>query len=361
MNPLLQEAKGDQYAVLMVIHGYLEEGLDWPVWQYVERRVGPRGAALQALTSMPFLRNRGQLIGWKYGWTWWENFGASGGPNQNTKVQLTVAGLWALRFDELPRLYVELLRLCNDRWAQLPLSPTEVQYATISSHEVRLVLFPKQPSGSVTDKRLAQLKLLAQVEKPTFMQVATLPDGSWQLTVRDDIVEWANIDTVEAYLDRVMQIIEPEVNQVAAPRQLGTPAPTRRHRPAWMSQALDLAAREDHRGYFVGAWAALGTVLAGVATTLLVRDSAIATVAAGTFVAALSITFFGLMFAALFHLPPHRPRTVAQARPAEAIATAYSATVTVTAPHSARVTPLIDRCRSRRTTCVTLRARGEKT
>ena len=74
-----------------------------------------------------------------------DNFGLAGTPNRNTKVQLTLAGLWALRFDELPRLYVALLRLCNQRWEQVPLSGTEVQYAIITSDEVRQALFPGRP------------------------------------------------------------------------------------------------------------------------------------------------------------------------------------------------------------------------
>jgi Predicted nucleotide-binding protein containing TIR-like domain len=118
-----------------------------------------------------------------------------------------VAGLWALHTGELPTLYVELVRLCNDRRAQLPESPREATYATVTENDVRQTVFRKRPWGSETDKKLKQLRLLAQREKPTSMQVGILADGSWQLTVRDDISNYASLERVDDYIKRVVELL----------------------------------------------------------------------------------------------------------------------------------------------------------
>jgi len=211
INPLLAQPTHDQYAVLNTIYGQLEQAADWPIWQYVDHAVRPVGCAWPALRSMPLLKDTRVSLGWKYSWAWWDEWGLGGGdvqPRQDTQVKITVAGMWALRFGELPHLYVRLLRLCHQRWLELPRSPTQVQYVQLSSDEVRDALSDK--NTRVDQHRLTQLRQILQGESRSPLYAASVfQDGTWTLQVRENITEWSGIETVEDYLNRMMELIPP--------------------------------------------------------------------------------------------------------------------------------------------------------
>lgn len=210
MNPLLLEPDLDQSAVLNAIFGHFEEAADWPIWQGVDRQVGPPGTAVRALKSMPVIRETQIPLGWRYGWVRWDNWGVHGAvPYKDTKVQMTVAGIWALKFSVLPELYVQLLGLAQERRNQLPISFTDAQQATITSDEMRHGLFPKNQWGAFADRRLVQLRLLVEGEGPCPLQVIGLQDGSWAVSVDDNITDWAGVETVVDYVNRMMQLVDP--------------------------------------------------------------------------------------------------------------------------------------------------------
>jgi hypothetical protein len=208
----LDEATGDAYAVLQVLNAQLEERAAWPLFDYVDGQINPPGSAAKGIESMPRI-SAGQR-GWSYSWVWWEDFALSKAPFRHQAVQITVGGLWALRFDTLPKLYVGFLQLCNERYAARVRLPTEVVYATVTRDEVKEALFGDR-SGFDVERRLTQLCLLAQSENPTRNRIATFPDGSWTLTVPDTIVDYAGIKTVEEYVSRLIQEIEPPPAPIA--------------------------------------------------------------------------------------------------------------------------------------------------
>jgi hypothetical protein len=122
---------------------------------------------------------------------------------------MTVAGIWALKFPVLPELYVQLLRLAQERREQLPISFTDAQQATVTSDEMRHALFSKDQWGAFADRRLVQLKLLVEGEGPSPLQVVGHQDGSWAVLVNDNITDWAAVETVVDYVDRMMKLIDP--------------------------------------------------------------------------------------------------------------------------------------------------------
>lgn len=211
VNVLLQEViDGDQGAVLNIIHGYFEESSSWPIWQYVDLQVKPYGAAGAALANMPRLVDTTTPTGLSYGWTWSESRFST--PPAGTKIELTVSGLWALRFDELPRAYVELLRLCGRLQAELVPSATEVQSVTIDRKLLTGVLLAaarRHLDEAVIEKRLIQLQLLARREPPTMGHADLIEGAWWQLRVPPDITDYADVESVEDYLSRLTQSIEP--------------------------------------------------------------------------------------------------------------------------------------------------------
>lgn len=104
--------------------------------------------------------------------------------------------------------------------------------------------------------------------RAVLIQVRGRPDGSWQLTIRDDGAEGALVDTVGTHPNRQGEGTEPEPTPVAPPDPPGTPTRWLRQ-PAWLRQPRELATQEDHRGYFLVAWATVGAALAGVSTRAL--------------------------------------------------------------------------------------------
>lgn len=117
VNRLRDDLTDDQRAVLRIIHSEFEESARWPIWQYIDLQIKPRGAAAAALASMPRLRDPQHHMGMTYGLVWWENYYA--GPSQRTTVEMSVAGLHSLGCDELPELYVRMIRYLATEQAKL--------------------------------------------------------------------------------------------------------------------------------------------------------------------------------------------------------------------------------------------------
>jgi hypothetical protein len=223
MTRLLEKPSLDQSAVLSAIHSDFDGNMRWPLWQYVDLSVRPRGTAATALASMPRVRATGPGVRQSYGWTWWENIGVSSVPQANTTIQLTVAGLMALEFDDLPKIYVKLLRLCCERQSQLRPSPTQVVTATIEGRELKEVLFPDTRPG-IVPTQMTRLRLLVDRELPTQGQIVMQPDDWWNLRVPADITDYDDIETVDGYLNRVEQVIEPPAPMVrSAPSPFTVP------------------------------------------------------------------------------------------------------------------------------------------
>jgi hypothetical protein len=211
VNPLLDhELTPDQRAVLSVIHGELEENVRWPIWQYIDFSVKPYGAAVSAYSSLPGITDTRQPRGLYYGYTWTQRREML--PSPGTEVALTVAGLYRLSYDDLPRLYVKLLRYCVEEQTKLKPSPTAEVYVTLQFSDMLEVLLggysEEDHRSGHSRKRLRQLGLLANNEPPTAGRVIGA-DQAWSLQVPSDIVQYAEVDTVEDYLNHVVQSIEP--------------------------------------------------------------------------------------------------------------------------------------------------------
>jgi hypothetical protein len=204
------ELSDDQIAILKTVHDEFESAVRWPIWQFIDLQIKPQGAAMQALTAMPTIRDTRQQFGTVYGLVTWENRVNS--PVASTPMQLTVAGLHRLGFDVLPELYVRLVRYLADEQANLIPSATEVVERVITQAELHEALFgfPPEKTRSLADMRMEQLRMMLRREPPTmYMRVDVDAGESWTLTVPAEIEAYADIGTVDDYLDRVAQQTEP--------------------------------------------------------------------------------------------------------------------------------------------------------
>jgi hypothetical protein len=235
VHPLLEEATGEPYAVLHLIYSEFDELGEWPLWQYVEGKLDPAGTGktTSAVESMPRV-SAGQM-GWGYGWLWWEDFARSTAPHPHQQVQITVGGLWAIRLDALPKLYVGLLGLCNESYAHRDLKPTMLVTAKVTADDAATALFPGEDDGYHLVRPLDRLRLIAKQERPTFGRVgADGTKGYWEVTVPDSITRYADVESVEDYLNRLVEEIEPPPPQ---------PVPAPVSPPAWRRLFDRLASR----------------------------------------------------------------------------------------------------------------------
>ena len=79
LNPLTADLTRDQQAVLNLIFSYFHGAGDWPIWQFVDLGLQPPGSALDALSSLPRVRNPDPR-NWAqlYALVWWENMAMAG-------------------------------------------------------------------------------------------------------------------------------------------------------------------------------------------------------------------------------------------------------------------------------------------
>jgi hypothetical protein len=156
-----EELTVEQEAVLAVVHGELEQIERWPIWQYVDLLVQPYGAAWRAVSSMPRFRDDRQAIPAHYGLTWWGRMPMAINPQD--QIELTVAGLHRLHRDELPDLYVRLIRHCIEQQTKLTPSPTQTVNVTLEFSEILGALFhgvaDEVHTSGHSRKRLRQLRL----------------------------------------------------------------------------------------------------------------------------------------------------------------------------------------------------------
>jgi hypothetical protein len=255
----LEEATGEAYAVLHLIYGEFDKLGEWPLWQYVEGKLDPAGTGKtgRAVESMP--RVSGGQPGWGYGWLWWDDFIRSNVPYEHQRVQITVAGMWATRLDSLPKLYVGLLRLCNERYAGRELLPTQFVTATVTSDDMRTELFAEGTSDDTASGHLDRLRQVAEQERPTFGRIANrdLNKGYWEVAVPENITRYAGIRTVEGYLSRRIEEIESTL-----PAPVPTAPPPISLRPPRQGLGKRLVSRSLVENIVAGVVA--GVVVAGI-------------------------------------------------------------------------------------------------
>ena len=213
MTPLDIELTDDQEQLLKLIHGVFEADAGWPVWDYIDRSIKPRGTAEKALRSLPQV---GGIGGIRYGLVSWESSGLQV-PRPDTTIALTVAGV--LRVEPASPLLDLWMRLfCYLRSAQAALkpSPTDVLTLEVSDDQVIAHLFPdraRRGDTALVGRRMAQLRLL--LEQQPFLWRSCIvqphpPDGPWTIRVPADIVRFERADTVGAYIERLIELVAPE-------------------------------------------------------------------------------------------------------------------------------------------------------
>ena len=177
-----------------------ESGLRWPIFQYVEHELYRHHEidAMHALAECPTIGGPGS--GGQYGWTWSQT------RQPGDEIGLTVAGMAHLpAATGEANLFVAVLRLAVETQRSYEPSPTDVQTITITDQEVKDRLSPSWVSAAA----LADIPSLLRHEPATWHCTARSSEGVWELELSPYLRPYANLGTVQEYLQCLVEVVTP--------------------------------------------------------------------------------------------------------------------------------------------------------
>jgi hypothetical protein len=204
MHPLLAKPTSEQKRLLEVI--YRGRGLansaaqprPWPIFQYVEQELLVQHGldAMHVVTGCPSLGG----FGGSYGWTW------SVTNQPEDEIGLTIAGLMHLPDAEREvNLFLATLAVFVSEQRSFKPSPTEVVHVMMSASELRDCL---RPSWRLDATDLAYVHEALGHEPATWHSRPTTGDD-WIATLSPFLGRFADLDTPDSYLKRVIEIVAP--------------------------------------------------------------------------------------------------------------------------------------------------------
>jgi hypothetical protein len=139
-------------------------------------------------------------FGGAYGWTW------SGRNQPEDEVGLTVAGMMHVADAEREvALFLDVLRVLVSDQRSFEPSPTEVIVVQVSAGDLRDYL---RPHWRLDAAGLANIRDILSHEPATWHCQATQED-EWVLTLSPFLRRFAQLDTPDAYVERIVEIMAP--------------------------------------------------------------------------------------------------------------------------------------------------------
>jgi hypothetical protein len=222
---LREPLSADQLRLLSMIFGPFDQSGEWPVWQYpdiiLDSQYGLDAAEL--LESLPVAGERGPMSR-SYGLTWRDDSHRS--PIADSRVALTVAGMRYVP-EAVPLLgafQVTMLHMIEVQRHIVP-SPGVVVQATVSSESIAEQLLTASIEGLSAPPVKATLKKLRQMlgHEPYLFGVHQPQPGveEWTIKVPAILRAYRGVDSIQAYLDRVIELWIPQEQVPAAPPSSG--------------------------------------------------------------------------------------------------------------------------------------------
>ncbi len=212
---------GDQIRLLQVVYDGFSARGDWPIWQYVDMRLDGEGInAAAVFASMPPLVSDQDASQYAL-----VERSTRHEDNQAT-VRLTAAGLrFVLGAEPLLDAFLTTLRLITDKERSITPDPAEEVEATLTSDEVKeqLTLQRLRPPEA-DDLLVAAVGKVLQDEPPRAWSVMSGRSGDsgwWQvrlITGLSGIRALRGIDSIDGYVERIVQMLTPAPIPAIAPR-----------------------------------------------------------------------------------------------------------------------------------------------
>jgi hypothetical protein len=204
----------DQVTLLREVFIPFDRLGEWPVWAYVDHLIDRQGlVAEDVLASLPVAGDQGGGR-MRYGLTW--NSDGHWLPNPDTRLALTVAGMWHLGAASAPLLvaFKDAIRFLVDCQRSITPSPSEVIEATATSTELARWLAGSGPGnlqGPAADVILRKVGQLLEHEPYLWHGLSHPAQDSdrWEMVIPVSIRDYRDVTSVEEYIDVVEQRVAP--------------------------------------------------------------------------------------------------------------------------------------------------------
>ena len=186
----------------------------WPIFQYVEQELQVRYELdlMHMLETCPAIG--GQVSGGNYGWAW------SNTRQPGDEIGLTVAGMaHVARAEDEVQVFLGALSVLVEAQRSFKPSPTELMQVKVGV--VHLGEAIAHSGYSFSPAGLSSLANTLRHEPATWNCQASETDDDWTLTVSPFVRRYSGLDSVEAYLGRVIERLTPP----AAPAEALYPSP----------------------------------------------------------------------------------------------------------------------------------------
>lgn len=203
----------DAIVLVQLLYEELCSNSDWPVFDYVERRLKPLGVdAAATIAGMPTV---GQP---KYGPVWFQTMGPI--PRPESVVGATLAGLAQLPEAECTvDACLRVIRGLADHWQSQPLSPR--QPASLAVRWVDIAQLVRSNDGDPLVTQVNAVIRLLEHEPPTWggTNLGSEPsDRRW--TVPRTVAAFEHVQSLPQYFDQVVDLLTPARVASAADPQI---------------------------------------------------------------------------------------------------------------------------------------------
>jgi hypothetical protein len=207
VNVLASDQDPKQVALLRVIWDEARFTGRWPTFDFVERTLYQQDDlhARDILPSLPFVRPHGSPGGYGLVWT---PAGAARTPSPDDETALTLAGLRSLpEAVDFVELVCRLISALSARERAIRPDAAGVARDTFSC--VDLAAFMRPVRHAWPPETTALLRTVLQHEPATAGSIRELDGGEWEIDLQPVLRRFADLDSVDDYLDRVLALLSP--------------------------------------------------------------------------------------------------------------------------------------------------------
>jgi hypothetical protein len=225
---LLAKVTPEQETLLRAIYGGLValDYQEWPNWQYIEGTLRREELnARELLYSLPMV-GRDEFGAFSYSAMWWDRRNLQSG----SVVRLTVAAsLQCEEFKQVGDWFIAVLRHIADKLKYAPLSPAKPREVLVTNKELQAACSPSKEF----------LRILPEMLRTEPFGLADIHGsdnkGTWQIKLRESLVEYEDVSDVRDYVERVTRLIAAKNAELNPSQvfetitQLGSPPQQQQH------------------------------------------------------------------------------------------------------------------------------------
>jgi hypothetical protein len=211
MDPLPEE----QLRLIDLLERTYQENRTWPPWQFVEQSMDIENLdGLSIASSLPQAGQKQGIYGLRYGLTWSKGMVDGVIYQPGDPIGLTVLGHHHAGATEIVAIFLRVLTLACRKLATFQPDPKNVVTLELTSEEVfRELIGAEEEIPALSAPELYEL--LSHEPATWTGSRGISQDGTWRWEISRVIRPYANVRTLEDYVDVVIRATEESTQQVS--------------------------------------------------------------------------------------------------------------------------------------------------